>query len=1098
MNCKLDSTRRKAAPTGRCPRPRPPWPRALAALVAATVLPAAAAPGTPDWSGWRPAPAVDLSAARPLQEAVTIDFTSGAPACPDGAWSGTAIYVLPDRGRLLYRGFGFGCTTQRFGMISSIGGPTVVAYAGGVSTYLRGAGRPQADEMRPLVREGNGIGQPPGRYAQDHLVEADLKLAQDAVELVRALNTSPVPALTPGVVAFLDRAPAGADTRRAATPGATAAEVETATAAATAAAMAQAAQAAQGGQASRSGEPATPAAAEAAQRGAPADARPTTTAAQSATTASATPPERTDPAAAGSAPPEPQLLRAARDAAAARDPTRLPQPLLDARPELTALAQTLQRYGNVRMSAAPELEEGLLWGVDCDTDKDEDAFWQEPNFGETYRGQHADCLPVGRGRIRTAKGLEWIGEVSRIESTPMPNGLGELRLPDGRRLFVRAQDGSAVERFGWATPDGRFGVAEKDLRLQRSRPALSFSRNPEGNLGRIASEAGISAYFAIHNLDGTIVTTYMEPRTGKPAEFYGFSVTARHADRLRIPELGLHVEGEIDPLGGSRDRRAAAAGALVAGQSGSWVGMTKVTLERPLRRHPPGRYRVLAGTNVLPLVGNWRSLVGAALRPADADTLAALAQVPADCRWKAPEGELPIGWVLWTPGCFTNAVWAFDPEARLRLTFEFDAAGKLVRRLLEKDYGFSRTGGGRGLGRWESWEADRFEQDPRTLAITAVGRTLYAARWGMKVKTDPGSDSSVTETDYAGLGGAFYDGPLRGLLPDGVGQCSSTGRRGGDMEPCEYRNGERVDAVYAAQAKMGLLAAQQREAEQAQQAKAEKAAAAQRQRDQEIADAQEAAADKARKQQQADDDEASNRAILQAFADVKRSFAQGASEMAASNRQTENYLRQANQLAQQQARQQQIAQQNAARQADAQRAAKQNYQQAQQQAAAELAQARAEAAQKYRLEAAGQQAQRSALQRQAANPGGGTVSPYDHPGATASGRATGPGSVVASAGTTSPARQPDAVGTETRPWRVDVSGASEAEARSELERNIEQKWNCLALVQQTTRVIVDRDSISCHAFGITTKSWGCTATGRCERTGPGIGQPSKAGQGSSQ
>jgi hypothetical protein len=653
---------------------------------------------------------------------------------------------------------------------------------------------------------------------------------------------------------------------------------------------------------------------------------------------------------------------------AAKDLNRIPQPLLDAYPELAIVARAVERYGTAKVDSAPALSKGFFGGFSCDAKDGQDALWTEETFGSTYFGQHQKCLPSGIGRIRSKTGLEWIGEVARpIESeAPVPNGYGELRLLNGDRLFVRASFTAGQELFGWATPNGRFGVALQPKIRPAARGPLS-ERDPDLNLKKIASFGDLSSYFEIHNLNGIIVTTAMDPRSGKYKTYWdSTSHPARRPDTLRLPEWGMLIEGEISPFIAG-DREAAAKDASVAGRTGRWVGWVFVTLEKPRGRYPAGRYVQQVGNAEYPVSSPNSLLVGGNLRPRDPQTLNELKNAAVDCKWKVPSDEVPAGWVVWTPACFSNAIWVFDPEAKLRLTFEFNADGAIVKRTLIKDYGVA-VSGELDAYYWRSWEAERFPYDPRTGSIRPTGSTRYAAHWGAKVLLEPGDNTKVTFTNYTGSRSEYFEGPLQGLLPNGFGLCSASGKPGGTMEPCEYRRGDRVDAVYVAQVKLGKLAQDQADAERKQKELQKKQQEAQQQRDQEIADAQQVAEAQQRQRDRDEDAEASHRAIMQAFSDVKKSFARGASEMAATNRQSQAYVNQANQLAAQKQEQQRQDQQQAAQKAVEQKQAKDAYAKATQQAAAALAAAKAEASRNSKPDTSRLQAQQSNIQRQAAAP----------------------------------------------------------------------------------------------------------------------------------
>lgn len=256
----------------------------------------------------------------------------------------------------------------------------------------------------------------------------------------------------------------------------------------------------------------------------------------------------------------------------------------------------------------------------------------------------------------------------------------------------------------------------------------------------------------------------------------------------------------------------------------------------------------------------------------------------------------------------------------------------------------------------------------------ASGRRWVANAFGPGLEPQPQGEA----LEVAESGEIIWRGAFAGREPDGLGQCATPG--GVLIEPCEYRVGQRVDAVH--QARLALAAAERERVETERQLAAERAQRAEAERQQILAQQQaeeRALIERQRAQARAEQsrtNQAIAGALLGALGTVGNAYvATKQAELASLTARNQAAL--AAQRAQTQA--QERARESAARQAQQQR------QQAAQNQLAQ-AQAHAQAALRQRQEAAERQAaadrarlaaQTAAVNRQLANPGGGYVSPFE-------------------------------------------------------------------------------------------------------------------------
>lgn len=524
------------------------------------------------------------------------------------------------------------------------------------------------------------------------------------------------------------------------------------------------------------------------------------------------------------------LQRAEVNAAAAKDPTRIPQPILDAHPDLAKILPALQRFGSAEVAGAPFVDENLFGMVSCKQKNTEDARWTDKKSGTAYLGGHKGCFPKDDGKFRIASGLEWTGRVSNRIMLPHPNGLGVLRTENGTRVFMRVryeEVGGTRQIFGYALADGRV-IVIPDAKVE----SISF-QDHAANLTQLASRAAQVRRYEMQYPNGAIVSATYEPTSGR---FESRGYNDRSPDVFRIPELGVTIRGEnvgTPALAAQQAREAQAKGTTVkrdVSQEGLWSGFVSVALDREHQALPPGRYirevstfSDIAMRDGLNIVG----AQGAYLIPRDAKTIAALGPDTGRCKQKFPKDELPAGWVAWWPACFSDGARAFSPDGAYYLSFSLGADGKVTKRRLVQSYLMADSSA------HLTWEADRFVM--RNGRVVPDGVAVFDARWGRTLVE--WLESSAREfqsgSDDAGLTFSHYFGPMDGLSPNGLGRCRPPNAKAGQTEACEFRNGRRVDVAYQQRVQQHQ---QQLAQQRAEQRRYEQREAAKRRAEQEEAD----------------------------------------------------------------------------------------------------------------------------------------------------------------------------------------------------------------------------------------------------------------------
>jgi len=601
------------------------------------------------------------------------------------------------------------------------------------------------------------------------------------------------------------------------------------------------------------------------------------------------------------------LQRAQANAAAAKDLTRIPQPLLDAHPDLAALVPLLQQYGGGPMPDAPVISAKFFGGVKCKTPEGQPTAWTHTSLEVAhqrserdalaaevvYYGQHEGCFPRVAGRFREPSGVEWIGQLRNLRMrseglttsiedklSPMPNGVGELRLPNGSRIFLRAEykvptkDGGSYSMFGSVrfTLLGLAG-AEGTVYVDHNGTSVgSMQGETIHPLGVVASKFPKRASLAFHHKSGAIVEGDIELATDAitPGMLRGSGDRGKVGVVFTVPELGVRIEG---------------------GSQSDWGDRFTVALTQAYRGLPQGRY--IPGfikRKATPFLDGLK-LVNYMLIPADAATVAALATLPNSKACKTPlgPGDVPNGWVVWLPSCAKTWVLIYSPDGANALQLYFDESGKVTTRQLIQYFGMA------GSRSFRIWTAERFVERDNKLLIE--GEAKYDV-------------SRPDSPDAAGFTTLVYTGPFRGLTPDGLGLCAVPGHASGAKEPCEFRDGKRIDPAFQQRVRQRQQQLAQQQAAQ-QQWQAEQDAQRKAQEEQDALLAAQEAHEKEMRRLQDEQDDAEAEAAWASF-NAKRDAERQAenAKFAADMQATQNQYNQAKAAAyQQQKAQQQAAQQ---------------------------------------------------------------------------------------------------------------------------------------------------------------------------------------------
>jgi hypothetical protein len=478
-------------------------------------------------------------------------------------------------------------------------------------------------------------------------------------------------------------------------------------------------------------------------------------------------------------------------AASARDRTRVPDLVLKTWPELAVLAPVLARYGNAPWQSAPVLQAKLFGGFKCPAEDKADVSWTHPEMALTYRGEHKDCYPKGFGHIvetSDGNGTEWIGQVTMVRQSdgekrlrPVPNGVGELRLSDGTRVFARASYTRPAEgetgTFGGVLSGRRAMLA---LGLVRADGSVFFYQQPPKDDAYTHDErADLLKYLwenlplqlkdmVWHHPNGAVIRTSFIASGADKGAFSKYTPTGKTV--FEIPELGL----------------SATADAMYG-----WNGyrLPKLKLAQSLYGLPPGRYFpepvVFSGFPIEDSVG-WlhRRLV-----PADDATLKSMPRLDdaaAACSDDRMRRLAPPMWRVWRRTCDAPQVQLFHPTGWLTLLVELDATGRPKTQTLVQHNGLNAA-----QQSWTRYTAERFTFRPDSMF----------GDWPLPQGTVE-IVNRYSSAGPAGESGYTYRGPTggeTGRSPHGVGECALLETQ--DWMPCEMNDGKRIDPAYQAQAK---------------------------------------------------------------------------------------------------------------------------------------------------------------------------------------------------------------------------------------------------------------------------------------------------------
>ncbi len=257
---------------------------------------------------------------------------------------------------------------------------------------------------------------------------------------------------------------------------------------------------------------------------------------------------------------------------------------------------------------------------------------------------------------------------------------------------------------------------------------------------------------------------------------------------------GRHFRGRLQGFGPAQGVMTLPEGHRLTGviEAGNYwrAGMLELELKSAVAGLPPGRYR-------LPVPAEQRidrlpaSALLAAAQPLDGETLARAGSNTRGC--PAPR-VVPAGWVAWWPGCVPGGeVAVYSPSGQGRLVFPARAE---VPAVLEFYAAMSEGGA--------------LQQSLQAMVFTAQANVEGEGRW------------------RDARGQLLFEGRFVANSPrDGF--CPRPAEEGGGLEPCEFRDGQRVDALHhirlqrlaARREQEAFLARQQAEARAAEAALAE-------------------------------------------------------------------------------------------------------------------------------------------------------------------------------------------------------------------------------------------------------------------------------------
>lgn len=402
-----------------------------------------------------------------------------------------------------------------------------------------------------------------------------------------------------------------------------------------------------------------------------------------------------------------------------------------------------------------------------------------------------------------------------------------------------------------------------------------------------STEAGLEASNA--------TITWADGRTYTGEIFGGVPIRGT----LRYPD-GSSIRGVIDDLDNSGARR--------------WLpGVSQVHTIRESTLGPPGTYRLGFWSNRANMEA-WA--FGAPFQPdrlqglpLDAATLAKPTRNTKGC---PKPSVVPAGWVVWWPLCTPGSeaiLQIFSPDGTQRMVQYFSPTpdrqsvsyerldGKSLMADMLIEYGADSLTQDIG-GTFFPYRTNFYAKTAKPASIRAKAFTADAAPL-------PIGEGRLYAADFALL----FEGTFHGPLP-AIGNCRIPINEGKAMEPCEFRNGQRIDPAHMQRQEQ--VAALKREADVGPQQARERSSRWKQEQDQRLAQEDE----RIRQRNRARDavNEVNWGAVMN---DVGNTFQRSADELEASRRENARRMEQARRSDEAYRAEQQRAAQRQAQQASA-------------------------------------------------------------------------------------------------------------------------------------------------------------------------------------
>lgn len=460
-----------------------------------------------------------------------------------------------------------------------------------------------------------------------------------------------------------------------------------------------------------------------------------------------------------------------------------------------------------------------------------------------YRGKSIGCYPSGAGIINYSDGSMWIGDVASVggggrqEVLPIRAGLGITHLKAGE-LYPWV-----ISRYK-ASASGLPGLFSDNFVevVARQEKAGSYFTTGGDERGR----GEVTFHFPDGNrLTQTVAAGRPEPGkrgvlTKLGSGYFVGTVASVTDEKVYFSPIQLQVE--LDDIENHPLPRGLYAFYPFSARTKS--------LSKSDRLLKP------VGYNVDPLLllkpeRRWD------LMPITSEDKAILSR-QSNQTWGCLEPEpMPPGWIVWWPGCLPPG------DDGVAATPIYSPDGKQMLLWWSSDQYF-----------------DQFLDYSSNTVISANSFTLAPTL------TPSGVVEASVETRLGTV--FFYSDEFLGTLPNGSGYCSQQRIPFDDslaslmslgLEPCEFRRGRRVDAIYQAQLEVKDLKARALVAER--QAAKDRVRAAEERASREANErAQEYAREAARQRaEQRASEEEGRQAILAAIGDVQQKFANAAVEM---------------------------------------------------------------------------------------------------------------------------------------------------------------------------------------------------------------------------